>query len=68
MTDNTIATPPPSFSEPTPTEEGVEISEAEYDTIRRAAIAVLIRLHYAKYGKTPGYKAVVKIDWVKEKE
>lgn len=64
----THITPEPKFSEPTPTAEGLEIEVSEFNTIWRSAIAVLINLYYARYGKTPGYKAKVKIELVKEKE
>jgi hypothetical protein len=66
MTTNN--TTPAVFSEPTPTIEGLEIEVSEFNTIWRSAIAVLINLYYARYGKTPGYKAKVKIELVKEVE
>jgi hypothetical protein len=66
MTTNNTTTA--VFSETTPTIEGLEIEVSEFNTIWRSAIAVLINLYYARYGKTPGYKAKVKIELVKEVE
>ena len=66
MTTN--PSPPAEFTEPTPTNDSVEMTHSEYETLRRAAVAVLINLHYAKFGRIPGYKAKVKIELVEKKE
>lgn len=66
MTDTTT-TALPTFSEPTPTFDGLEIEVSEFNTIWRSAIAVLINLYYARYGKTPGYKAKVRIELIEER-
>lgn len=64
MTTN--STPPPEHSEPTPTIEGVEMTQLSFDTILRNWRSMGVMLYYARFGKRPGYRVKIEFKEVEE--